>query len=56
MKISELIKTLETAKNQFGDIVCLIEVSDDDYFYMMPVTDVLYENREVYGPSVALLE
>jgi hypothetical protein len=55
MKASQLIKELQKAIETHGDLECLIEVADDDFWYLMPVDEVSYEKRKCYGESFALL-
>ena len=55
MKISALIDALEDAEREHGDVECLIEVILEDCPAMIPVDEISCEDREPYGPSVAIL-
>ena len=55
MKIQKLIDELETAKVRFGDVECLVEVIIEDCVALMPVDELNYEDREVFGKSVSLI-
>lgn len=55
MKISELINALEKAKQEHGDIECLVEVGVEDCLALMPVEEVSFEDRDGYGESLSLL-
>ena len=57
MKIREMIKRLERIKDYVGDVECLIAVSGDDGIpNLMPVDEILYDDRDGYGKSVIFLE
>ena len=56
MKISELIERLELCKYHVGDVECLVGIVVDDVASMAPVEELAWENREGYGPSIALLQ
>ena len=56
MKVTDLIKVLESVLDKHGNIECLIEVNDDYTCSLVPVDEVSYEDREGFGPSVALLQ
>lgn len=56
MKISELIEKLEITKAHVGDVEVLIELVDNDTYYMSTAKEVSYEDRDGFGPSVAILE
>lgn len=56
MKLSELIKEAAIALQHHGDIECLIEVMSEDCVCLYPVGELSFEDREGFGPSIALLQ
>lgn len=55
MKIDDMIERLESIKDDFGDIECLIEVDLDYTSATVPVDELSIEDREGFGVSVKFL-
>lgn len=56
MKLSEIIKEAQKKLDRHGDIVCLIEVSDEyGMTYYMPVEELAFEKRQGYEESICFL-
>jgi hypothetical protein len=57
MTISKLIQLLEEAQKIHGDVECLIEVatSPNENIGLVPVGEINFENRNLYGDSITLL-